>query len=322
MRAAWGAWAALSIAQSGFGQVVRVPPGPETAPVPKIVVRGPWGSGPGQFGRTDEASRPGPMDFAVTDAGLYVLDPVNARVQLFAWDGGFRREIPIGTKTADFMTVDEGGRVIVLDAFVRREMRVFSPSGEHVTDTRLPASIDLASAVMTSGEHVYVEERHSQVHEVSLVAGTERTPVVGTLAGRPLRDRRGTVRAVKVGTDRVVMRAERTAEPAEPLTLEYPSPVRAIVGVESDAQGRVYVVTMHPRDPAGEAGKSDLVVAALNPDGSLAGTLVLPDAYVTDHYRKVGASPGGALIQMQTTEDEVRFVRWALPAAAEGRVEP
>jgi hypothetical protein len=25
---------------------------------------------------------------------------------------------------------------------------------------------------------------------------------------------------------------------------------------------------------------------------------------------------------MQTNEDEVRFVRWALPAAAEGRVEP
>ena len=147
------------------GEVLQVPPATEGAGmVPaEVMVRGPWGSDPGQFGKTDEASRPGPMDFAVTDDTLYVLDPVNARVQLFGLDGSFRREVPIGTRTADFMCVDAEGNVTVLDAFVRREFKTFSVSGKLLAHARLPASIGLASAIFSGAGRVWVEERHDPI---------------------------------------------------------------------------------------------------------------------------------------------------------------
>jgi hypothetical protein len=56
----------------------------------------------------------------------------------------------------------------------------------------------------------------------------------------------------------------------------------------------------------------------LEPDGSIAGTVRMPNAYVTDHYRKLCVSPSGEITQMQTGADGVRFVRWSLTAQAKG----
>ena len=165
LRLSVGVWAAMAATQRAAGQVVQVPLEPACAASVEtgVIVRGPWGSGPGQFGKVDEASRPGPMDFAVTDKGLYVLDPVNTRVQLFGWDGGFKQAIPIGTKTADFLAVDERGQVVVLDAFVQRDLRIFSPAGELVAQKRLPGSIGLPSTVLTEDGRIYIEERHNRL---------------------------------------------------------------------------------------------------------------------------------------------------------------
>lgn len=318
LRLAWGTCVALWLAPPLCAQTIAVPdvPGTTTAAV-EVLVRGTWGTAPGQFGKTDEASRPGPMDFALTDDGLYVLDPVNARVQLFGWDGGFRTVVPIGTKTADFLTVDERGRIIVLDAFVRRELRIFSPDGKRIAQADLPDTLHLPSAVLAVGEHVYVEERHSRVYEVG-IAGGAPARVLDTLPGRPLAARGAPIQAAKAGTHGVAIRTACAAG-AEPLSLQFARPVNAIVGIESDERGHLYVAVTTPRDAARDAWKSDIVLAVIDSDGRLAGTLCLSDAYVTDHYRKLAVSRAGEIIQMQTTEDEVRFVRWTLPTTAAAR---
>ena len=299
-----------------LGQILRIPAIDEQV-IPaqaEVLVQGRWGSGPGEFGKVDEASRPGPMDFAVTDDTLYVLDPVNARVQLFDLHGSFRGEIPIGTRTADLMCVDDRGNVTVLDAFVRRELKTFSPSGELLAHAELPASIGLCSAIFVAGDRVWVEERHSRVYELSAARGQFGAPaaVVSTLPGRPLRSNRGTVHARKVGTRDVIVQGEKST------TLRFDRPVASIVALESDDSGRVYLAAACRPTPDGDPWKTDIVLVALEPGEQIAGLIRMPNAYITDHYRKLFVSRSGDIIQMQTTEDGVRFVRWSLATPAKG----
>jgi len=308
---------ASQLAPQALGQILRIPPIDEqvTPAQPDVLVRGRWGPGPGEFGKVDEASRPGPMDFAVADDTLYVLDPVNARVQLFDLHGSFRSELPIGTRTADFLCVDDRGNVTVLDAFVRRELKTFSPSGELLAHAELPASIGLCSAIFVAGDRVYVEERHSRVYELSMARGQLGAPaaVVGTLPGRPLRSDRRTVHARRVGARDVIVKGETST------TLRFEQPVASIVALESDDSGRVYLAAACRPTPDGDPWKTEIVLVALEPGERIAGLIRMPNAYITDHYRKLFVSHTGDIIQMQTTENGVRFVRWPLTTAKGGR---
>jgi hypothetical protein len=62
----------------------------------------------------------------------------------------------------------------------------------------------------------------------------------------------------------------------------------------------------------GDRWNTDIVVVAITSAGEIAGAIRLPNAYVTDHYRKLLVTPAGDVLQMQTFEDEVRFIRWTL----------
>ncbi len=306
----------LPSAARALGDVLQVSPTDACAAPGQMTVllQGSWGSGPGEFGKVDEASRPGPMDFAVREDSLYVLDPVNARVQLFDLDGDFLREIPIGTRTADFVCVDSAGNVTVLDAFVKREIKTFSPHGELLSQARLPASIGLCSAIFTEGGRMWVEERHNRVYELGVAGDQPGAPaaLVGTLPGRRLKGSPGTVHARKAGTRDVVVRG------ATPTRLRFARPIASIVALESDDAGRVYVAAACRSAPDGDPWKTDIVLAALDPDGRIAGAIRMPNAYVTDHYRKLLVSRAGEIIQMQTADDGVRFVRWTLTTRAAG----
>ncbi|MCP4591870.1 MAG: hypothetical protein GY842_14130 [bacterium] len=304
------------LAQPARGEVLRIPQLNETTSSnqAQLLVAGPWGSAPGQFGKVDEASRPGPMDFAVNEDSLFVLDPVNSRVQVFSLEGTFLREIPIGTRTADFLGIDDTGAVVVLDPFVRREYKVYSPAGELRTHAAMPSAITLASAVFLEGERVWIEERHHQVHEVLAGSQVPRAPaqVVGTLEGRPQGADRSVVHVRREGADQIVIRRGPPGQAEDRRTLRFPQPVASIAALETDAAGRVYVAANCPCEPEKDPWTTDLVVIVLTPAGELVGTLRLPNRYVTDHYRKLCVSRDGHIIQMQTTEEEVRFVRWTV----------
>jgi len=281
-------------------------------PAGQLIVRANWGSGPGEFGKVDEASRPGPTDFCVVDGLLYALDPVNARVLVFDLESGaFEREVAIGTRTADFLHVDRGGRISVLDPFVQRELRMFDSSGTMRRRVKLPAEIRLASAVFTDEDRVWIEERHDKVIEIAASAASEggAARVVETLPGRPLPDRRR-LHARKAGESEVAIRIT-SAEGGEAVTtVRFGGALASVSALEADAQGNVYVAVRRPRRPEGERETADIVVARVAADRSGCDSLVMPDAYVTDHYRKLLVTPGGEVIQMQTFEDGVRFVRW------------
>jgi len=281
------------------------------------IVRVPWGTACGQLGKVDEASRPGPMDFAVVGDTLYVLDSVNARVQLFGLDGGFRREIPIGTKTADFLTVSSAGDVTVLDAFVRRELRTFSADGELVAHAALPLTMGLCSGIFACDGRLWLEERHARAHCVSWPPGKGRAAarITGSLPGRPLGPDELPVRAQKKAGRDVILRFGALQRAGRQITLRFARPLASILALESDDMGRTYVAAACPKQPDGDEWKTDIVLAVIEPDTQQVAAIRMPNAYITDHYRKLLVTRAGDVIQMQTAEDGVRFVRWTLPDA-------
>ncbi len=285
----------------------------------RVWVSAAWGPAPGAFGIVDEASRPGPMDFAMHDGHLYVLDPVNARVQVFDPRGGLSGMIPIGTRTADFICVDTDGSIAVLDAFVKRELRVFAPSGELLTAARLPDSLRLPSAIFADNGQYLVEERHNRVLvlQIDRARHDQIARPVAALSGRPRMADAETMHARKLGLRDVVIDRPGTDATQQTLRLRFPRSVRSIVALESDEHGNTYVAAACLRDPPVDGPSADIVITALAPDDELLGVLIVPDQYVTDHYRKLLVTPDGDVVQMQTLETGVRFIRWRMPASAE-----
>lgn len=304
---------------------VDVPePAGETLPTTdELILRGGWGPGLGEFGKRDEASRPGPMDFALVDGTLYVLDPVNARVQVFDLASGSVRAMEINTHTADFLHVARDGTVTVLDAFVRREFRVFAADGSLRRTARVPDTISLPSAVAADGDRVWIEERHDRVFELdaSEARPGQAAPVVRNVPGRPIAGDRF-VHARKLADGSVDLRIGAEGSGQNRRTLRFPGRIEAVTALETDGADRTYIAVRRAGRAAEGSARSDLLVTRLRPDGYPDGTRVLPDAYVTDHYRKIFVTPSGELIQMQTTEEDVRFVRWTFPESQGERSRP
>jgi hypothetical protein len=259
------------------------------------------------------------MDFALVGETLYVLDPVNARVQVFDLPDGQAREISIGTHTADFLHVGADRTVTVLDAFVRREFRVFESDGGLRYTAKVPDTISLPSAIAVDGHQVWIEERHDRVFELDASKAGPGRPaaVVRNVPGRPVAGDRF-VHARKRADGAVDLRVGSEADRQGRTTLRFPGRVAAVVALETDDAGRTYVAVRRGNGPA----PSDLLVTRLDPDGQVEGTQVLPDAYVTDHYRKIFVTASGEVIQMQTTPQTVRFVRWTLATPAAERSRP
>jgi hypothetical protein len=81
----------------------------------KLILEGKWGTGPGEFGGVYDMPDCG-MDFMPTDINInskgemYILDPVNTRIQKFDKDGKYILSIPIECLT------DENGNSVVRKA--------------------------------------------------------------------------------------------------------------------------------------------------------------------------------------------------------------
>jgi hypothetical protein len=186
---------------------------------------------------------------------------------------------------------------------------------------RVPASIRLPSAVFAEGERIWIEERHNRVYELRVDRDDPGASarIAGALPGRRLGRDDSVVRARKTGMNEVVMRLGDPEQSGKDLTLQFPRPVSSIVGLDADDSGRLYLAVACLRAPATDQWSTDILLVVITPDGRVASTLRMPNAYVTDHYRKLCISRIGTVVQMQTTEDEVRFVRWTLPARTSAR---
>ena len=124
---------------------------------------------------------------------------------------------------------------------------------------------------------------------------------------------RGPLQAHKAGAGDVIVQGTQTK------TLRFDQPVVSIAMLESDEQGRVYLATTCRRADDKDPWKTEIVLAVIDSDGGRVRSLSMPNAYITDHYRKLCVSRSGEIIQMQTAEDGVSFIRRSLGGnASEG----
>ena len=129
-----------------------------------------------------------------------------------------------------------------------------------------------------------------------------------------------TLHARKLGAHEVIITRTNGSDPPTASRLRFPRPVRSIVALESGPQDAAYLAAACLRHPPTKGLlPADIVVTALAPDGGLLGVLTIPDQYATDHYRKILITPEGDVLQMQTSESGVRFIRWPMPPTATER---
>lgn len=282
-----------------------------------MVVRAAYGSGSNQIGiaSPEEANPEGPMSFVLgPDAKVYILDQVNARIQVF--DAGARTEtIPIPGRT--FVDIDRtpDGKLVLMDNLVKKAVYVLSPKGETIRILPLPGKGVADSAAVTaiecrddprwSGIWAQVDGRWLRL------AALDGTPDAERLAipGRPSIDGKRFLRAEVDGETTVLIRwshADRAGW--EQRRLAFDMPVAHLLGLWDDRRGRIYLGAFLVREP--EAAN---VVAVLDPAGKELGRLALAVALMPHEvYRSVRVSPEGRVYQMVLEERGVVIRRYDL----------
>jgi hypothetical protein len=294
-----------------FG-LVAVPGGlrPEGDELSRLVVRAPWGTAPGAFVMEDHGARPGPSAIVAMHDRLYVLDRVAARVQVFGLDGALLQTLPVGSRTVDMLAVDGNGVVLVLDAFVGREVRVLR-SGKTPQVVPLPKhGRALPSGVFADRGRFWIEWQHGAASAVpcaGLLEPWTRDLTPSEVAhGRPTA--KGWVRAARTKIGAVLEIGKDDSPWANPVVVPDSRGVQEIVALDSDAQGRVMIAWVAEDDP-----ERRLSVALLSAEGELMSRLDVPDGSITDLYQRLSLAPDGRLFQLRTGKEGVEIREWAWP---------
>jgi hypothetical protein len=288
----------------------------------RIVVRGTWGDGAGQFGKDDEATRPGPMSLAVDAAGaIHLLDQVNARVQRFSRHGSAMVSLAGISETTEDIALS-GGAVWTL---------VFEPGptpgysvkrlGARGPMQTVPLGRDkeLATGLFITGPasapDIWVEQRQDTQLRV-VKEGRALTPrqQQDHMLGRPNRGAAGQrVAARLTGSHKALIMTVDPEAGANPLfEVVTPMPLVAIQELLTDASGTIYVglflVTEGPA-PDFKWEQVRKVVVAFKP-GVGHKVVEMAALFATTVFRPVAVGQDGALYQLHTSEEGVFVRRW------------
>ena len=243
----------------------------------RVLLHAGWGSGVGKLGRDrpQEGNPEGPMSLVLAGRDLLVLDQVNGRLARYDADGRLK-----GTSdapaTAQDLAVGKDGTVAMIDRLAGKTVTLVDASGKKIGELPLGARLPepgLVTAVVIDGKDVYAEKEHGAL---VLLGTTDGTPAGETiqLSGRPSKD--GTLLLTAGFSSKPGGRAYLNAMDRKTTTskfavqISFPRPSHAIVLLDSDAQGTIYLGVA-----AGEPG--DANIACLDPgDGHVLGRVVLP----------------------------------------------
>lgn len=276
----------------------------------RVLVRGAWGSAPGQFGRlrAEESNPEAPMSLAVDGQGtLSVLDQVNRRVQRFDRSGKLVGTVPIRSETVQDIAV-QGDRTFLLDRLGGEPgVEILDSAGRSVE--RLPAvggAVKEGGAItglFPRGSAVYVENEHDDLVRVG-GAGEE------TIPGRPSRDGRLYLKAgiIDKTAGRIYVQAHNQSDRglAWETPLNLGRPLLHLLLLDSDRSGRVYVAAEVGQEDPQTHAFHDLatLVIRLTPEGRLDGVLTLPPttAGAAETFRPLAVGDDGTIYHMLPIE--------------------
>ena len=289
------------------------PPAGGKAAEGKAIVKGGWGSAPGQFGRRSdpETAQEGPMSLAVAkDGQLYVLDQINGRVQRFRRDGTPAGEIKIGSDTVQDMAVDKKGNVIALDRLADRDVSLFGPDGQ--PKTRLPVvggpitEGGGVTGLYTDDSGIWLGREHAEIVRVADADGNA-DPKRPTEPGPPTRDGRFFLWARLADPQSVLLRIyDHDAQVVWSRTIGFGRPLLHLITVDSDLRGHVYA--------AGLAQDATIVLRLAENNGADAGSLLLPaDPGIIESFRGLTVGDDGTIYQMLASDSGVTITAYTFP---------
>jgi hypothetical protein len=273
-----------------------------------VVVRAKWGNARGDLGRErlQEGNAEGPMSFVAGPNGsLLVLDQVNRRVVRYDASGRVT-SVSDAPATAQDIAIGRDGSGALLDRLGTKSITLVDPSGKKVGELSLERSKagepGLVSGVFVDGKDVYVEKEHGALVQIGTIDGRPADEPK-QLAGRPSRDGTLLLHAV-MSQGRVVLNAidRKTSTSRFARAIPFAAPLRAIVLLDSDLRGTIYVGAS-----AGAPNEAQIVCADPS-DGRVLGRLTLPTSAVPEEtFRDFSVADDGTIFYAVRTEDGVTY---------------
>ena len=138
--------------------------------------------------------------------------------------------------------------------------------------TKIPAELELPSAVFVADDSIWVEERHSQVFEVS--DSPEKNDSSGKItkriSGRPVvgadksTGELSTVHARKNGQREVIVRVSNGTDKEKLTSLRFPRSIGSVVGLGTDVSGTCYLTAACLTDEKNSSWSTDLITVVIS----------------------------------------------------------
>jgi hypothetical protein len=231
-----------------------------------------YGTGADQFGILigDEARSDGPRSLAVSDdeRRVFVLDQQNNRVMLFE-SGRFVQHIPLPANSeVDELGVMPNGNLVLMERVASGRLIVVDLAGRVLGETAIDGmdvpEPELAGELLVRSDGVWVGYRGHFTHLMDAQGKTD--PRRPTLPSLPTRDGKFLTSVTVSGISASVIVRERTGMPRNRITtLHFEHPIAHVLGFDTDASGRILLVTLHIWG-IDDAQQSEMLFTTLSPE--------------------------------------------------------
>ncbi len=273
-------------------------------------MRARWGSGADALGRErpQEGNPEGPMSLALAGKDLLVLDQINGRLNRYDAHGKLLGTSAAPT-TAQDLAVASDGTVAMVDRLVDKTVTLVDPNGKMIGKLPLEPNVSepgLVTGVVVDGKNVYAEKEHGALVLLGTTDGRSSSDAA-ELQGRPSKDGALLLTAglTSAAQGRAYVNAfDRKADALRfARALQFPPPARAIVLLDSDARGTIYLGVAAGPEPG------NAHVACLDPnDGHVIGRVALPLSHTPEEsFRDFSVGADGTIVFAVRTEDNVEY---------------
>ncbi|MBI5531896.1 MAG: hypothetical protein HY898_04220 [Deltaproteobacteria bacterium] len=305
---------------------VRPDPTPRRAPAqamgahaPSIIHSAPWGSDPGQFGHLlpTEGAPEGPMSLTTNAQGeLFVLDQVNARVQVLSPEGAFLRSIPIPSTTVQDLVVTGLGEVVLLDRLAEPGLIFIDDQGKLRARVKVVGhGVAEGGAITALVEHegaIWVEVDRAMTVRIAdwqAVADPDRISV----DGRPSR-KGGAAWQVRLRDGAVRLRGQPRTGTAMRRSLSFALPVMRLSTLDTDETGNVFVsahLAKESEQPPFAVTEDKDVLSVFNAKGDPLGSVELESSTgPEEQFRAMTVARDGTVYHLQCTVEGTVLRRW------------
>lgn len=285
---------------------------PSAAQAPKTVLDFGYGTKEGQLGREKptEGNPEGPMSFAVTGEGTYVVDQVNERVLRLDKQGKVTARFPASRTTQD-IAVAKDGTVALFDRHGKKSVALYDATGRSLGELPLQgpgiAQTGLSTGVFIDGKDVYAEREHGALVRLGSLDGKPGDRK--ELSGRPSKDGQYLAGAWK-GPERGFLYSafDRSKNQLRFNRSHIPSfPIAQLMLLDTDLRGRMYV-GVQASDSSGSP-RSEVIVYCFDAiDGHATGRAVYRMSDVADEsFKDAVVTDDGTIVFQYRDEAGVHF---------------